>query len=270
MKKLLVVALSAMLVFAVSAVSMAAVTWTGECNVGLQLAPDTAKGDFSDCKVVADAAINDTLSVNAAIKGTSALVYIPFFDTYSISNKFDMGTLKLGYFEVNLNGKKDILGVNLVALKPASLIQFAANVGEGMTAALSYDYNDGETAQYVASFKYDVAPLFVEVGMSNVGDVSGTALNVAYTIGESITPYLTYQTDENDGATQILGVLYTSGAISARLEYDLDDNDGALESNPLGLRLQYTAANSLIYTLEHVDAGDGTDAAMKVKVTAKF
>jgi len=291
MKKLLVVALSAMLVLAYATVSMAAITWTGEANVGLQISPDGSQGQFSDCKVVADAAINDTVSVNAAIKGGVSTLYADSateqlstntatigLDTYSISNKFDMGTLKLGFFGVNLNGKRDILGCVIPELKPASMIQFAANVGEGMTAAISYDYL--EAAAYVASFTYDVAPLYVQVGIENytpVTDpatipspdaVSGTALNVGYNIGDALCVFLNYETvGDLDLTDQIVGVTYTTGAIGLRFEYNAEQ---AADSNPMGLRVQYTAADSLIYTLEYVNDGSGDDPSMKVKATAKF
>jgi hypothetical protein len=276
MKKLLVVALSAMLVLAYATVSMAAVTVTGECNVGLQVAPDNAqKGDMSDCKVVFDAAVNDTVSVNAAIKtsfnedAANPQTGAFGFDTYSISSKMDMGTLKFGYFEHNLNGKTDILGKVIGGLKPASLIQFAANVGEGMTATVSYDYNDGSNSNYVASFKYDVAPLMVEVGMASYAGTSGTALNVGYGIGDAITVYLNYESVPDTSAKDtIVGVLYTADALSARLEYDA--NKEGLVENPMGLSVAYTAANSLVYTLTYAKDGSGADATMKVKVTAKF
>lgn len=272
MKKLLVVALSAMLVFAVSAVSMAAVTLTGEANVGLTLAPDAIKGNFSDCKIVADAAVNDTVSVNAALKASNTAAGLGW-DTYSISSKFDMGTLKLGYFGHALGGKKDILTVVIPELKPAGLIQFAANISEGMTATVSYAYGN-TVSDYVASFKYDVAPLFVEVGISNQSEVSGTALNVGYTIGEAITPYLCYQTiPDTEAKTTLVGVVYTSGAISARLEYDTQKYTiGPDEVNGMGLKVAYTAGNGLIYTLSNVtDAADGAaEATTQVKVTAKF
>jgi hypothetical protein len=289
MKKLLVVALSAMLVLAYATVSMAAVTLTGECNVGITLAPDASKGTFSDCKIVADAAINDTVSVNAAIKGTSGgtsaavldangdpvvpaeSVNIPYnvvLDTYSISNKMDMGTLKFGYFEHNLNGKTDILAKAIGGLKPAALIQFAANVGEGMTATVSYDYADGSNSNYIAAFKYDVAPLMVEVGMASFAGTSGTALNVGYNIGDALTVYLNYESIPDTGAKDtIVGVLYTADALSARLEYDTVA--GAVD-NPMGLSVAYTAADSLVYTLSYAKDGIVADATMKVKVTAKF
>lgn len=273
MKNLLAIVLSAVLVLSFAAVSMAAITVTGEVNVGLTLAPEASKGQFSDAKVVFDAAINDTLSANVAIKGTNAgstdndgdtTGYNVVLDTYSISNKFDMGTLKLGYFGANLNGKKDILGVAIGEIKPAALIEFAANVGEGMKVAVDYDYQT--TSNYIASFTYDVAPLWVQVGMSNQATVTGTALNVGYALG-AFTPYLVYQT-EGDDKTQLLGVLYTADALSARFEYNMvkDVND----NSPMGLKVAYTAENSLVYTLSYVKDAGATDATTQVKVTAKL
>jgi hypothetical protein len=273
MKKLLVVALSAMLVLAYASVSMAAITTTGEINVGLTLAPDASKGQFSDAKIVFDAAINDTVSANAAIKsgvtvlasdGTKTATDVAW-DTYSISSKFDMGTLKLGYFGVNLNGKTDILAKVLPEIKPASLIQFAANVGEGMSAAISYDYQD--EAQYIASFTYDVAPLYVQVGMENCAGVSGTGLNVGYAIGDALSVYLNYESDDTDAKDTIIGVLYTQDALSARLEMN---SEKAGDNTPMGIKVAYTAANSLVYTLSYVKDGAATDATTQIKVTAKL
>lgn len=132
MKKLLVLALSAVLVFAMASMSMAAVAITGEANFGLTISPSNPAPQSSDCKIVFDAAVNDVVSVNAAIKaGNSTAVtmmvdddmdpltpdvavsipaaYFVAFDTYSASVKMATGTLKIGYFGTNFNGKTDIL-----------------------------------------------------------------------------------------------------------------------------------------------------------------
>jgi len=118
MKKLLVLALSAVLVFAMASMSMAAVAVTGEANFGLNISPSNPAPQFSDVKLVFDAAVNDVVSVNAAVKATNAgtadsaddtTAYNAFLDTYSASVKMATGTLKVGYFGTNFNGKTDIL-----------------------------------------------------------------------------------------------------------------------------------------------------------------
>jgi len=271
MKKLLVLALSAVLVFAVASMSMAAVAITGEANFGLTISPSNPTPQFSDCKVVFDAAVNDAVSVNAAVKATNAGTtdsgadttgYDAFLDTYSASVKMGEGTLKMGYFGTNFNGSTDILGKAIGDLKGAANVNYSAPFGDAITAQVQYSYNGSATSAYLLGVKYASDAIGVEVGMANVAGNSATALNFSYTM-DALVAYLNYETN-GAAKDQIIGVLYTAGDLAARFEYDVVQTGG---SSSMGLGLAY-GVNGVTYKLGYTSvAGVATTA---VKATVKF
>jgi len=276
MKKLLAIVLSAVLVLAFAAITMAEVKVTGEANFGLILSPAEVVSQFSDCKLVFDAAVNDAVSVNAAIKG--AIAYDPDaveyaygfgFDTYSVSNKIGNGTLKLGYFGTNFNGTTDILPKVIKDLKGANNINYSTAIGDAMTVQIQYSYQTGDgvvPAAYLAGLKYNLGDAMAfEVGIENKDEVSATAFNFTYTAG-ALKAYLNYETiSDLELKDEIIGVLYTADSgLSARFEYDVEKVG---DSSPMALRVGYTV-NAITYQLDYLKIGD--DSATAVKANVKF
>jgi hypothetical protein len=233
MKKLLVVALSAMLVLGMATVSMAAVTITGEANFTWDV---TNEATSSDCKVVFDNAINDTVSVNAAIKGSNLALG---FDTYSATIKSDALTLQMGYFGTGFGGSTDLLDKVIADVKGASNLLVTYAISDALAVKLDYLYGPGDYGFIVA---YTSDAISADLGMAG-GTDPGTAINFAYTMG-AIKLYLNYETTDVD-EDQIIGALYTGDALSARLEYEV-------ASETMGLKVAYTMANSVVLALKNV------------------
>lgn len=273
MKKLLVLALSAVLVFAVASISMAAVAVTGEANFALQLSPSCAAPQSSDVKLVFDAAVNDDVSVNAAVKATSAgttdsnldtTPYDAFLDTYSASIKMATGTLKVGYFGTNFNGSTDILAKAIGDLKGAANVNYSAPFGDAITAQVQYSYMGSATSAYLLGVKYASDAIEVGVGLESAGGVSATAINFAYKM-DALTAYLNYE--NNDPAKdEIIGVVYTAGDLTARFEYDLV-KDAVTDKSPMGIGVAY-GVNGVTYKLIYTSIADVATAT--VKATVKF
>jgi len=287
MKKLLAIVLTAVLVLAFAAITMAEVKVTGEANFGLVLSPAELVSQFSDCKLVFDAAVNDAVSVNAAIKGAMGLDLDALdgsyatsfgFDTYSVSDKIGNGTLKLGYFGTNFNGTTDILPKVIKDLKGANNINYSTAIGDAMTVQIQYSYQTGDgfvPAAYLAGLKYNLGDTMAfEVGMESKNfdelnpteNLSGTAFNFTYTAG-ALKAYLNYESiGDLEMKDEIIGVLYTADSgLSARFEYDLVKD--AADNSPMALRVGYTV-NAITYQLDYCKVGD--DSATAVKANVKF
>ncbi len=199
MKKLLVVALSAIMVLSMAAVSMAAVAVGGEFNFGYKTeAADTLdsaisskpdKGtDFIESKVTVAGDLNDNLEVFAAIKtnGGSENGGSRFFnDELWAKLKYDAFNLQVGYFGFGFGGPKDILD--------AAYGDFKAEAG----LLASYKFTDTFTGKLY--YGYDNDFVFAK---ENAGVLTTNALD-----GET-----------GDGAVAV-GFDYTADALSVGLIY---------------------------------------------------
>ncbi len=159
MKKLLVVALSAIMVLSMAAVSMAAVAVGGEFNFGYKTeAPDTLdaalggddKGtDFIESKVIVSGDINDNLAVFAAIKtnGSSENGGSRFFnDELWAKLKYDAFNLQVGYFGFGFGGPKDILDAAYGDLKADAGLLASYKFTDSFTGKLYYGYDNDVAA----------------------------------------------------------------------------------------------------------------------------
>ncbi len=154
MKKLLVVALSAIMVLSMAAVSMAAVAVGGEFNFGYKTeAADvidaTEKGtDFIESKVLVSGDLNDNLSVFAAIKTNDASSNgAGFFnDELWAKLKYDAFNLQVGYFGFGFGGPKDILDAAYGDFKAEAGLLASYKFTDSFTGKLYYGYdNDAMT-----------------------------------------------------------------------------------------------------------------------------
>jgi hypothetical protein len=268
MKKLLVVALSAMLVLAYASVSMAAIAVTGEANFTYDVTNSTQS---SDCKLVFDAAVNDTVSVNAAIKGTSAgsvgtvtnvtpvdpLVSVdattPYgvvLDTFSATiQSSDALSVKLGYFGTGFGGSTDILDKAIADVKGPANALISYNVSDAI--AVKFDLLYGDPIAYAVILAYTSDAISADLGIVD----GGQALNFAYTMG-AIKAYLNYEKLEAGAQDEIVGVVYTGDALSARLEYDA-------ETQTSGVKLGYTLSNGIALALKNVAETSTITATVK-------
>lgn len=161
MKKLLVVALSAIMVLSMAAVSMAAVAVGGEFNFGYKteatdnLSKDdkTAlsdpskpdKGtDFIESKVTVSGDVNDNLAVFAAIKtndGSSNNAGF-FNDELWAKLKYDAFALQVGYFGFGFGGPKDILDAAYGDFKADAGLLASYKFTDAITGKLYYGYDN--------------------------------------------------------------------------------------------------------------------------------
>jgi hypothetical protein len=294
MKKLLAIVLTAVLVLAFAAITMAEVKVTGEANFFLNVAaPELAdlgppathgqKGAGSDCKVVFDAAVNDAVSVNAAIK--SSYTAGIGWDTYSMTDKIGSGTLKVGFWGANFNGSTDILAKFQPELKAPAAIQYTIPFGDALAARIMYMYQydiDNNAAAYQVGVTYTSDAFVVEVGQQSspdaLGDaVSGTALNFTYNLGDALKVYLNYETygDGDNAKDEIVGVSYApaDGPFLARFEYNIQKRIPTVtgdEYTPMGLYLG-TKVNGVTYKLGYTKDDARTDVPTTyLKATVGF
>jgi len=155
MKKLLVLALSVMMVLAFAAISMAEATFTGEIDPGYKtFSDDSTSKDYSMPYIFGKITMagklgdnvtgtmviksNDDPNCNASSKATSDMLITDWrFDEADVVFTESFGTIKIGYFGWN-NNPKDILDSVRGDVKSNCTVSTAIKVAEGFTLGLAY------------------------------------------------------------------------------------------------------------------------------------
>jgi hypothetical protein len=163
MKKLLVLGIAVVLVFAVSLASLAdvAVKFNGEGNFGYKFTEDNAEGDdgvnFGDFVLKTTADINENISLFSKVKteyiagktkatgtidGSTVTVESNsnqfFIDEMFATLKYDPVTMKIGYWGFGFGGDKDIIDAAMGDMKSQVGIQAETTLMEGLTAKVYY------------------------------------------------------------------------------------------------------------------------------------
>jgi hypothetical protein len=163
MKRLLVLGVTVVLVFAVSLASLADVTvkFNGEGNLGYKFTEDNAEGDdgvnFGDFVLKTTADVTENVSLFSKIKteyiagktkstgtvdGSSVTVEASsnqfFIDEMFATLKYDPVTMKIGYWGFGFGGDKDIIDAAMGDMKSQVGIQAETTISEGLTAKVFY------------------------------------------------------------------------------------------------------------------------------------
>jgi hypothetical protein len=163
MKKLIVLGLAMVLIFAVSLASWAdvAVKFNGEGNLGYKFTEDDAAGDdgtnFGDFVLKTTVDVTDNVTLFSKIKTEylagktnstgsvdgDAVTVEPsrndfFIDEMHATLAYDPVTLKIGYYGFGFGGDKDILDCAMDDMKSQVGIQAETAIGEGLSAKVYY------------------------------------------------------------------------------------------------------------------------------------
>jgi hypothetical protein len=293
MKKLLVFAITAVMILSMAAISMAETTVGGELNFGYQLEnAGAAKGDFGDAKITTNVKLGDNFNVFGAFKASDVTNKIGFDEVWG---KFSegFGTVQVGYWGQNTKDNMDILSAHN-DIKPAEAIKATFNVAKGVTVAgyLSrpnmgtedqgnlYGINPayandkwGVDAYYVASSEDGYALNDVSNPANSVMAVNGFFnLNTAAKVYANYTSVEPVTGDNVNKA--YVGLSYDSAdmPVYARVEAQVEKPDGQ-DSNALGFRVGYKINNNARIQYENINTGvlgDDTDKTSTLKLNVLF
>lgn len=284
MKKLLVIALSAMMILSMAAVSMAAnVTVGGEFNYGwgLTVADDKTEDTdaFADSKIGVTAAINDKITGFATFKSTD--FNTTFVDESWVKFNEGFGTVQVGYFGYTVDGDVDIIS-SLGDIKNKASVAVSGKIAEPVTVSgylARFDPNtvtvgDDMTNQYAVSVAYDTASYGAKLNYINStedGAEASETLNLYYNLAPAKV-YLDYEMlPEVAGDSQnnaVLGALYDGNKLYGRAEYQVVKPDGQDDAN-IGFRLGYKIAKGANIEYNSCSTA-GADAVSSVKLNYVF
>jgi hypothetical protein len=262
MRKVVVLVLTVVLVFAVSLASLAevAVKFNGEGNFGYKFTEDNAEGDdgtnFGDFVLKVTADVTDNVSLFTKIKEE----YIAgkgktnefFIDEMFATLKYDPVSFKIGYYGFGFGGDKDILDTAIGDLKSQVGIQAETTLFEGLTAKIYYPSKGAEEVENTwggfgvgLNYSQDLFGFGLVYGQSD--DLDDTdPLNITTTSykGYAVTGFyipipdlkafvdytiktVEYSSGDKDNTNIIVGALYTPVDLpfELRVEYDLDDKN---------------------------------------------
>ena len=273
MKKLLVLALSAVLVLSLAAVSMAAVTLSGEvvAKYDFENAVDSAEG-----KIAFDGKVNDAVTAKIVYKygGPGATLVA---DEYWFNVAGDIGALKVGYFGYGTSGKKDIIGGTYGDLKTEAALNYTYTA-DALTLKVWYAVDSNLVGigdvlvadnAYAIGLAYDSETFGADVNFVDtqvVGDKTGYSVNAYIIPVEGLTAYIHAGKNQVKSEIGILGAVYTTGAVTLRGEIGLgDDNEDAW-----GVAAQYAAANGLTYKYTRENGVNDQIKTSEFKVTVAF
>ncbi|HOL08677.1 MAG TPA: hypothetical protein PLH87_00875 [Bacillota bacterium] len=280
MKKLLAVALSAVLVFAMAAVSMAEVSFSGEIKAVYNFEQNSdAKADWMEGNLKINATISDSVTAFAELgigRGvTTNDIYIKVTG--------DLGELQFGRFDFG-PGVTDLLTKPLADYKGDVAFKYSNKLTDELTVALGWihdEYAEGDDVKYdIGSYQLQVAydtDTFggnITVQDTNVeGDELGWALSGYYNFTETLQAYVQvgYSPYNDDEMYQIIGAKGDIGetGLSFRVEYELNDEVDEVQTgdyNPWAFRLNYNLENGLKfeYNRKH-DGGFTNELSCKVE-----
>jgi hypothetical protein len=294
MKKLFVLALSAIMIFAFAAVSMAAtVTVGGELNIGMDMKSATTGSEstmnaFNETKLFATAVLDDQITAYGAFKASNHLNgtgYAVVNKEAWVSFKEGFGIVKVGHFDWNPKEYLDIINIIPDMNSPAG-INLVTNVTKNVTVNLY----GSETADKEDTLGTDQGALYglkVNYATGNFGVGFVTAkyayaedadslmeVNANYKMNDSLNFFLNYAPERNTTATTkaeaaIVGCTYDSNSIYARVEYNAQVEDGL--DNDYGFRVGYKISKDAKIEYQTIkNQIKGSDAVSYLKVNVKF
>lgn len=231
MKKLLVVALCALMVLSFAVVSMAAVAVSGESNFKWTLGPEGTEDESGDAKVKFTADVSDTMQIVTVLKGGTGASDVNVDEAWA-SFKADTITTKVGFFGFNLDGDVDIIP-SLNELKHDAGISVSAKAADAITVAgylarfgaLDADGDWGWQQDYAFSVAYDTDSFGGKLAYSatSIEETAGILSLSGYYKMDAFKAYLTYesigeQLGVDIGSNAVLGAMYDSDTIYGRLE----------------------------------------------------
>lgn len=294
MKKLLVLALSALLVLGLATASMAAATLSGEIDVKVKgtnvpdltttpESPDGVYRDFTFGKIVLNGKLGDDLTGTLVVKGDNVTSGVAW-DEASLLFTEDWGTFKAGYYGWN-NNLKDILDVVTNDIKSDTTLSVGFAVTDNIKLGLAYAYTGN---QYNADGDYK-NPYAADLGFAgdnfglnllyfNYGDVSGdtdTAWGVnAYIVLDAFKPFAQYRSETLASDTKtnfILGATWTpaNAPLEARIEADLS-TEMDYDYTPWGVRLGYKLENGAKLEVQYKNLGVNSNYEYYAQIIAPF
>jgi hypothetical protein len=309
MKKLLVLAIVVIMVFAMAAVSMAAITVGGEVNFGFNMrtadanetpisdfgnakimadANKTTISDFGNAKITATAALNDEVTAFAAIKAgddIETVKTVAFVDEAWVKLTEGFGTFKIGKWGWNGKEKLDILAP-VADLNNNAGMNLVATVAEGVTvdvyAAEPQDKNssgDPNSGGFLYGFKakYDTDSFGGAIAMSKGGFESDTdsaiQLDAWYTM-DAFCLFLDYNPEWKLAGKKlqsaIIGATYDSADVPVYARVEYDASPETGADSAYGFRLGYKINGAKIEYQTIKDWVKGSSATSYLKVNVVF
>lgn len=265
MKKLLVLALVAIMVLSLAAASMAAVTVGGEVKVKVDLQNTTTSLDSAKVKVTA--AVNDSVTgyleiAKASITDADGLTATQnsaaIGDAY-IKVMIGEGTLQTGKFGFGCGGL-DLLTkacADLAGNYGQNVTTYEMPLGDALKAKIGYAYGPGNYAFNVA---YAQDAIGANLYYQSLGGATAYALNGSYTM-DALKVYLQYGSTTASTSVTVVGAKYSVPDTSwfGILEYDVAGTD----ANAWAIRVGNTFANGI--AMEFNDKASGAmDLSFKV------
>ncbi len=237
MKKLLVVALSAIMVLSMAAVSMAATTVGGELNFGWYLGQpktitettdgstsemaesDTALDDFANAKLTVTADLTDSVQGFVAFKSSDNLD-ADFVDEAWFKYTQGWGNVSVGFFEFTTDGDADIIDDYSTNVKHHAGVGVTGKITDnisvtGYVAGDNVDTTATETDlefYYAGGISYDSDTFGIQLlaSTSSIDDAATiTYVNTYYKLGTVAKLYFDYATS-SDAAFTKPATAYTS------------------------------------------------------------
>jgi hypothetical protein len=236
MKKLIVLGLTMVLIFAVSLASWAdvAVKFNGEGNLGYKFTEDNAAGDdgtnFGDFVLKTTVDVTDNVTLFSKIKteylagktnstgsvdGDTVTVEPSrndfFIDEMHATLKYDPVTLQIGYYGFGFGGDKDIIDAAMSDLKSQVGIQAQTTIAEGITAKVYYPSQGTETPEntwggfgFGLNYSQDLFGVGVVYGQTDVVDsddsITAYAVNAYYMPISDLKAFVNYSVKQLDSA----------------------------------------------------------------------
>jgi hypothetical protein len=292
MKKLFVIALAAIMVFSLTAVSMAAITTSGLARFYWVDNSGADSFNKTQVRINFDSDVNDFVSYYTQLRVFSGDNNDPFLWDYYAILKPDFGTFQIGQWENDFFGDVDVLSqfktdefTDSLWLTPWA-IQFAPKLAGGFSAAVWYNPADNNATDpvkghgnpvligsdaYTVSLDYANDAFAVQAALGDLGTIADntydkvTLLNASYKL-DNFKFFLHYGYEGknnpfaaglagNEAKNEILGIKATVPNIgfATQLEYDLAPD----KDKPIGLGLYYSA-NKVDYTYYYVTQGSDT------------
>ncbi|MGE5581797.1 MAG: porin [Bacillota bacterium] len=270
MKKILVLALSGIMVLTMAAVSMAAVTVGGEGNFGYNF---TGKQDFNDFKISATAKLNDEVTAFGALKAENTNGGNVGFDEAWVSFTEPFATVKVGHFAYNAKGGVDIVPVVFGDLKNQAGISVTAPLSENISINGYVGMPSENNTQYAVGVAAKFGALSGDVNYfepKQANNDPGYVVNVGYQVMEPLKLYANYETQKQNGQDvkdTIVGAQLDSAnlPVYGRLEYDTQKAGD--DSNAWGARIGYKMGNGASIQYDRTQSfGNADTSTIKLNV----
>ncbi len=298
MKKLLVIALSVVMVFAFAAVSVAEVKATGQVQLKYNTSDEDGVDDYDEFEIYAgvEGNINDSVSGKVVFRAdlghdtvttskttengddtysdVSSLNKDVYADEYWINIANTWGNIKLGYWDLDTDGERDIVSGAFGDINSDVAIDYTFKV-ENFYGGLWYSANECDDEEgvgdgaYVVTLGYGnekvgIEGNFVDTAIDTEGYDTGYTANLYFAPVESVKFYTTYGVGAaSDDTYGVFGAKVTGGPWVVRAEYGYGDD--STNGSDYGVQVYYNAANGITYRLTHAydDSADVTTDQIK-------